>query len=301
MAGGSAGDGGGGGGSGYAGAIAGGLQAFQRTNYQQQESKYAQRVARYNAQIARNQATEQMYAEQYQEKMRRRDAQFATINAKLSLDQALVREEETRRQGRRQIASQRAGSGASGVAVDSGSSLFAQVESARFAEFDAQLAGFGLRMDAFESTEDAKLLIVEAENHAARAQWLKDHGIEAAGYLYDVQASYYKKWAQFSEDTKWGNMIVGAIGGAFGARKSVLGPGAQDSPSQGPDPIGGDYDYDRASKLSGDAVDRSTSDWLRSRSDSIHSGGEKGASSADSFQINSQGGSYDAGGASGAM
>ncbi len=230
------------------GAITGGISAYGESVQKEEQHRFNKSIARFNAQMARNAALEAAQEEEHVTQLRRRDAELSRINASIASTTAERKREDVRREGRRFVSSMRASAGASGVAVDEGSSLWAQLESVRLAEYDATVAGFGAEMEAFKSTDDAKMLDHEADVHAQKAQYIRDFGIEQAGALYDAQAKYYKNWATYEQDSRVGFVVAGVIGGAMGQ--------TQTNPSaQAPEGIRS-YAYDDQGDGRGSAMDQ---------------------------------------------
>lgn len=279
------------------GAIQGGFQAYQESELAREEAKYQRNTNVYNAQVARNEATEVMHQEEYGAKLRTRDSKIAALNALLQDENANRVEEDTRVAGRRFRARQRANQGMSGFAVDEGSNLTVDLESARLVEYEANVAAYGLRMDAFKSRDDAKMLLHEAEVHSQRATFMRDHGIRQAGAQFDSLAAYYKKWAQYYDDSQISNIVAGVVAGAFGGSHSIAKPGGSRQPGQQP---GGkdfekdnSYDYETRGDIGGikdtDGGTRSLSDYNRSNSGATGAGSGD-ASSADAMGTINAGG-----------
>lgn len=219
------------------GAIFGAINAYAASAQAEEEAKFGKRIARFQAQMARNKAIEQAQFEELAAQLRRRDADLAEAAARLSLEQAAAVGEDVRRQGRRYLSSLRAAAGAANIAIDEGSALLAQREAARLAEYDALLAEFGPKLDAFKSSEDAKLLRHEAEVNAQRAQYIREVGVPAAGALYDAQAEWLKRWEQYHADSRWGQVLLGAVAGALSASYNVPRTQERSAPQA--------YSYDR--------------------------------------------------------
>lgn len=201
------------------GALFGGINAYQQNRQAEDEARFNSRIASYNADIARNRAIEERDLELHNAKLRRRDASLALINAQVALESAIAAEGDVRRDVRRFRSALRAGAAAAGLRVDEGSALEADLEAARLGEYHALKAGFGYRMAEFAHEEDSKLFANEAQFHEQRAQYLTEHGIQAAGALLDLSAKYYKQWANYYDNPMViiGQISMGIVAGYVGS------------------------------------------------------------------------------------